>query len=284
MNELILHEIAADRKIDRWNDLIEKGKKNFATSLPFPFIIMDNFLDGDMASEAARDFPAANEKTWTNYIHVNEKKYGLNKKENIPASLLKIISDLQGNDFLEKLSGITGMTSLIADEQLAGGGLHQTQPGGFLNIHSDFLIHPTKANLMRRINLILFLSPDWKEDYGGELQFWNKDMTECVVRIQPKFNRCVIFRTDEDAFHGCPDKLGGPPGFSRKSLALYYYSEFSTPPAKQYTDYQARPEDGHKRLAIFLDNKAIALYSWIKQKFKLNDDFISRVLRIIKWR
>jgi Rps23 Pro-64 3,4-dihydroxylase Tpa1-like proline 4-hydroxylase len=277
-------EITIHKNTRRWRTLSHLGHKEYVNAHPFPFIVIDDFLDRQEALAAARSFPPAHEKIWTNYIHVNEKKYGLNKREIIPAKLLKIINDLQGNEFLGILSQLTGIAGLTADDQLAGGGLHQTYPGGFLNIHSDFLIHPSKPNLKRRINLILFLSDDWQEDYGGDLQFWNRDMTECVTRIQPKFNRCVIFQTDEQSYHGCPDKLGGTAGFSRKSLALYYYSEYAKAPKKQFTDYKPRPEDGNRKLAIYLDSKAVAIYSWLKQRFNLKDDVVSNILRFIRLR
>jgi hypothetical protein len=42
--------------------------------------------------------------------------------------------------------------------------------------------------------------------------------------VEPVFNRCIIFNTDEDSFHGHPDPLTTPEGLSRRSLALYYYT------------------------------------------------------------
>jgi Rps23 Pro-64 3,4-dihydroxylase Tpa1-like proline 4-hydroxylase len=283
MNTTVL-EKSVNQNIERWRYLLAQQRGGFINNKPFPYLVVDDFLSTEEATKAARAFPVSNKDLWINYVHVNENKYGLNKKGLIPPALVKIIEDLQHSSYLKILENVTGIADLIADEQLAGAGLHQMHPGGFLNIHSDFLIHPLKKNLIRRINLILFLSDDWEEAYGGSLQFWNREMTECVVRIQPKFNRCVIFLTDEYSYHGCPEKLRGPEQFSRKSLALYYYTASDKAPAKYYTDYKARPEDKNKRFAIFLDNKAIALYSWLKQRFKLNDDFISRVLRFVKWR
>jgi Rps23 Pro-64 3,4-dihydroxylase Tpa1-like proline 4-hydroxylase len=282
MNTIAL-EKPSNQNIERWHQLLTQQQEGFLNNKPFPYLIVDDFLSTIEARKAARSFPNSDEGLWTNYIHVNEKKYGLNKRALIPPALLNIIDDLQSNSYLKILEKTTSLSGLIADGDLAGAGLHQMHPGGFLNIHSDFLIHPTKKNLKRKLNLILFLSDDWEASYGGELQLWNREMTECVVRIQPKFNRCVMFLTDEYSYHGCPDKLKGPKQFSRKSLALYYYISCDTLPSKYYTDYKARPEDKDKRFAIFLDNKAVAIYSWLKQCLKLNDDFISRFLRFMKW-
>jgi Rps23 Pro-64 3,4-dihydroxylase Tpa1-like proline 4-hydroxylase len=281
MNELNSFQEVDDARTARWSRLAVH-RDQYLTAQPFPFLVIDDFLT-KQETQAAKDFPHSADNTWTSYTHVNEKKYGLSKRDRIPDSLLSIIDSLQSAEFMEALSSVTGIPGLMADDQLSGGGLHQMYPGGFLNIHSDFLIHPTRKNLKRRINLILFLSDDWKEEYGGNLEFWDREMSRCVTRLQPVFNRCVMFQTDEYSYHGCPDKLGGYPGFSRKTIALYYYTEYTRTPTKQSTDYKARPEDRNK-LAIWLDNKAVAIYSMMKRRLGLNDDFASRLLKFIRRR
>ena len=65
--------------------------------------------------------------------------------------------------FLETLTGIDGV---IPDPYFVGGGLHQIKPGGHLEVHADFNRH-TKLKLDRRINLLLYLNKDWKDEYGG---------------------------------------------------------------------------------------------------------------------
>lgn len=255
---------------------------SYNMAAPFPHVIIDNFLPDTLARECAAAFPTAASDTWTNYVHVNERKYGLDKRHHVPPALLHVIGQLQTLEFTQALSGATSIPGLIADETLAGGGLHLMHPGGFLNIHSDFLIHPHKPNFERRINLILFLSSDWKKEYGGDLEFWNSNMTACVARIEPRFNRCVIFNTNETSYHGCPEILRGPDDFSRKSIALYYYTEYANAPQKQFTHYKARP--GDQRFLIWLDNQALALYSFIRRKFNFDDRAVSKILGMFKRR
>jgi hypothetical protein len=122
--------------------------------------------------------------------------------------------------FLEELTGIEG---LIPDPHYLGGGLHQLVPGGLLKVHVDFNRH-TRLKLDRRLNLLLYLNPDWEESYGGHLELWNRDMTRCDQRILPIANRCVIFSTTEYSFHGNPEPVSCPPERTRRSIALYYYT------------------------------------------------------------
>src|SRR5690606_8233616 len=65
---------------------------------------------------------------------------------------------------------------------------------------------------------------DWKDEYGGHLELWDRDMKNCCHRILPLFGRVVVFNTTDYAYHGHPDPLACPEGMSRKSIALYYYS------------------------------------------------------------
>ena len=128
-------------------------------------------------------------------------------------------------DFLERLTGITG---IIPDPHFRGGGLHQILPGGFLKVHADFN-KQQRLNLDRRLNVLLYLNKDWPESYGGHFELWNHEMTQCEKRALPLFNRLVVFSTTDFSYHGHPDPLTCPAGRSRKSLALYYYTNGRPP-------------------------------------------------------
>ena len=124
-------------------------------------------------------------------------------------------------EFLQKITGIE--ETLIPDPYFEGGGFHEIKPGGFLKVHVDF--HKNKKlQLSRRVNFLIYLNKDWEEEYGGHLELWEKDMSQCVSKILPKFNRAAMFSTTGDSWHGHPDPLNCPEGKSRKSLALYYYT------------------------------------------------------------
>ena len=101
--------------------------------------------------------------------------------------------------------------------------MHQIEPGGKLAVHADFNRHP-RNGIDRRLNALLYLNPDWRDEYGGHLQLWDRNMTKCEARIAPLFNRMVVFSTTDFSYHGHPDELTCPVGVTRKSLALYYYT------------------------------------------------------------
>ena len=114
-----------------------------------------------------------------------------------------------------------GLPDLAADPAMKAGGLHETAPGGFLKVHLDFnkLVATGK---WRRLNLLLFLTPDWQEEWGGHLELWGGEPLECKKKILPKFGRMVIFEASEHSWHGQPEPHTAP--VARRSMALYYYS------------------------------------------------------------
>ena len=111
----------------------------------------------------------------------------------------------------------------MPDPHLSGGGLHEIKKGGILKVHTDFNKHP-KNNLDRRVNVLIYLNKNWKKEYNGCLELWDKEMIKCKQKIIPNFNKMVIFSTTDFSNHGHPEPLKCPKNKSRKSLALYYFS------------------------------------------------------------
>ena len=263
----------------RWRERLPALAPQYRDALPFPHIHLEEFLDPALARALAQEFPAPSSQAWIQYKHLNENKAGLTKRELFPPLLGKVADELNSPDFLAWLSELTGIPNLVADPSLEGGGLHQSARGGFLNVHADFTMHHHHKNWRRRVNLIVYLNPDWRLDWGGAIELWDKQMQRCVVSVPPLLNHAVIFSTDETSYHGFPEKLACPETVSRKSLALYYYTVEHQALTARSTNYRARPGDSKARAAlIWLDKQAVHLYSRLKQKLGLTDDFASRVL------
>jgi Rps23 Pro-64 3,4-dihydroxylase Tpa1-like proline 4-hydroxylase len=155
------------------------------------------------------------------------------------------LQELNSAEFLKFLESLTGIEGLIGDPYYEGGGIHETKKGGFLKVHTDFNYHK-KLKLDRRINLLLYLNSDWKEEYGGHLELWDTDMSSCRRKLLPVINRMVIFSTTDFSYHGHPEPLSCPDNRSRRSLAFYYYTNGRPGSEVQFdkstkTNYQERP-------------------------------------------
>ena len=197
---------------------------------PFPHIVLDNFLPWETVDHLIDLFPATDAPYWfdwkTGDVTHQPKKQGLGHIRNLEGadpfifSVLHAFNSYPMVHFLETLTGIEG---LIPDPHYHGGGLHQILPGGMLKVHADFN-YLEKLRLYRKINVLLYLNRDWREEYGGHIELWSKDMSHAVQKILPVANRCVIFNTDSTSYHGHPHPLACPEGITRKSIAFYYYS------------------------------------------------------------
>lgn len=218
MKELLSPEFA-----EKLDSLAQQKAEEYKTNKPFPHIYFDNFLPLPPIEAALHDFPEPKELKWNEFNNPNEKKLAFDVVENLPPSIRDVLYFLNSRPMLKFLETLTGINGVVPDPYYVGGGLHQIKPGGKLAVHADFNWH-TQLKLDRRINVLIYLNKDWKEEYGGHFELWNRDMTAAEQKIQPLFNRCAIFSTTSYSYHGHPNPLTCPPDRTRKSIATYYYS------------------------------------------------------------
>jgi len=259
-----------ERDIDHLHSIYE-------TAVPFPHIVMDEFLEPWAAKAAMEEFPPLDPDQWNNYLHTNERKFSNTDPETWGPALRAILNELNSPRFVKFVGDLIGVPGLMADPSLEGGGLHQSTRGGFLNVHSDFTVHPHHRKWERRANLLLYLNDEWKPEYGGDLELWSADMKKCVDTVSPVANRVLIFTTGVDSFHGHPEPMRCPEGTARRSLALYYFSVEEDPLVRS-TEYRARPGDGAHSIMIYADTKMLRVYDWMKRHLGVSDQAAGKIL------
>ena len=219
----------------------------YRNASPFPHIVVDDFLDPDVLRKIIDEFPSTEQKRY--FDRDQERlKFQFNPQEVSSGLVRNLFAELNSEAFLGFLEEMTGIEGLISDPYFDGGGLHETKRGGHLGIHADFNVHG-RLKCERKLNLLVYLNEDWKQEYGGQLELWDREMKDCVVRVAPVFDRAVIFNTALDSFHGHPDPLACPPERSRRSIATYYYAAledgYSAVPQRD-TNFRARPGSGDR--------------------------------------
>jgi Rps23 Pro-64 3,4-dihydroxylase Tpa1-like proline 4-hydroxylase len=229
----------------------EANQQGYLQATPFPHIILEDLFPKALLKSLLNAFPEEQDSEHWRKIHVKHPagdmqlgKLGLSMDSAIPLPLRRFIWQLYDAPFLQFLQTLTGIPNLIPDPRLRGGGLHSVLPGGLLGVHADFTRHGMYG-IDRRINLLLFLNEDWNDSFGGHLELWSRDVSRCEKKIRPQFGRCVIFNTDTDSYHGHPEPLDCPDGRTRKSIALYYYTngrEDREVEPTSATDWQVLPE------------------------------------------
>ena len=259
---------------------VAASRSAFAAGSVFPYIVLDDFLSPDAANALLEEFGERNEN-WTAYNHYNERKAGLTHMELMGPQTREIVQELSSKRFLGWMEQVSGITGLLADPDLDGGGLHSIKRGGFLNLHVDFKSHTTRRSWSRQLNLLLYLNKEWQDDWEGFLELWDRDVERCVERIKPIFNRCVLFQTSsENSYHGHPTPLACPEDVSRKSLALYYFRDEGEALKLAPTHYRARPDEPiWKHALVAADRAALRVYSLLKRCTPIDDKLVSRMLR-----
>lgn len=235
---------------ERLQALAAQYRAEYRSAKPFPHVVIDEFLPEEDLDVVLEEFLRAQDEAWRRFDNPREKKLAERRETSFgPFTRHLLAANFNSSVFLEFLESLTGIEGLIPDPYFEGGGLHQIVPGGFLKVHADFNWHK-ELKLDRRLNVIIYLNREWKEEYGGHLELWDREMTKCERRVLPIFNRCVIFSTTDFSHHGHPEPLTCPEGMTRKSLALYYYSNGR--PAEELSEahstlFQARPGEVMQR-------------------------------------
>jgi Rps23 Pro-64 3,4-dihydroxylase Tpa1-like proline 4-hydroxylase len=205
---------------------VEGLKEEYYKGDPFPCIVLDNFLEGDIVKKIEASIHEAIDFIPWHFegsFWAQVKKKWAQDPTTLPFAAgvaLVFLNSSRTLDFLQKL---TGLTDLVGDAEYNGGGVHCSSRGGSLAIHNDFNYHP-RTRMHRRVNVLLYLNREWDDAWGGDLELWNKERTECIKKVKPVFNRAVIFNITDTAYHGFPHPLQCPEEEKRLSLATYYYT------------------------------------------------------------
>lgn len=229
-------------------EAIKKASETFKGAKPFDHCVVDNFFDHDFALKLTSEFPDFNDSVWYTYNNAIEIKKASNNWNAFPENTYQLFSYLNSPDFLEFLSKEFG-TKFYPDFGLNGGGWHIHKSKGKLNTHYDYNIHP-KLGLQRKLNIIMYMNPNWKEEWGGSVGLYSHDKAKnrpekLITEVTPLFNRAVIFDTTQNSWHGFPDPINCPENEYRKSLAIYFLAEPAVETEQRYKALFA-PSDTQK--------------------------------------
>jgi Rps23 Pro-64 3,4-dihydroxylase Tpa1-like proline 4-hydroxylase len=203
----------------RYAKIAVENSSIYSSIEPFPHISIDNFLPDEIADKLYQDFPVPDAYCRVHSNQNTSRSFQDNTSLFKPDLRLFALA-IASREFILFLEKLTGIDCLIPDPYMIGGGAMMSGKGDFLKIHQDFNWHH-KLQLHRRVNALFYLSPDWLEEYGGELELW--DNSKPVKKIAPKFNRVVVFNTP-NANHGQPHKLDIPDNIYRRVFSAFYYT------------------------------------------------------------
>lgn len=205
---------------------VDNLKHQHCYKTPVPYTIIDNFLPQSIFEAVVNDIKNIPEESYT--VFSNNTSYRKECRNFYHASLLQTLSDsFHSSKFINWIQQISGIDKLIPDPHLRGGGLARISSGDKLDLHTDFNWND-QLQLNRKVNSILYLTPNWQPEWDGNLELWNREKSECVVKIEPKENRFIFWNYEPWLIHGCPQILKTPNNITRDNLIHFYYTSNAT--------------------------------------------------------
>lgn len=199
--------------------------RQFAEGDPLPLLIVDNFLPAEFADSLLTEVQANTDFRRSNDYIFAKNKFESPKIESLGPHGEGLRHLMLSREFADALSKMYGKP-LMVDPDFVGGGLHRGGEGSFLDMHTDFNLHPKNRTWIRELNILLYLNKDWRHQYGGSLDLRNAQ-TQRAGSVEPVFNRMVLMLTKNHTFHGYK-RISFPEGTYRTSIASYAYSMASS--------------------------------------------------------
>jgi hypothetical protein len=217
---------------------------------PYPYAFQDTILDENFANDLQKEIMNIPAEAWDRYENPFESKFTLRDKYGFPENLRKLFDELQSPELVNKLSEIAGHKLLI-DPTRNFWGVHKYNNGDKLDIHVDAGLHPTTKQ-KKQVTLGIYLSVNWKEEYGCELEIWRGDNSvsndakiyEKVASIAAIFNRMIMFTCNDYSWHGNPEPAKCPDDSKRIFITISYLSEnYEDKNKRQKAFFVARLDD-----------------------------------------
>ena len=239
--------------VNRLEGDINRLNKNFTKSISevgVRYFTFDNLLPISVAHQIFAAFPSHESMRFMNSFR--ERKYTSKSFENFDPLMADITFALQDTQIIKIIEQITGINNQIPDPSLYAGGLSAMDKAHFLGPHIDNS-HDGDRNNYRTLNLLYYVTPDWKAEYGGNLELWDSKVRRNMT-IVSAFNRLVVMETNPWSWHSVSkvesDRM-------RCCVSNYYFSPFS-PTGIDYfnvTEFTARPDQKVRKIISWADKK-----------------------------
>ena len=164
----------------------ENLKKEFSIPNRINTCYIDDLLPKEIAEEIYNAFPSAEEMA----IHksMRENKRIAAQMDLYKPLLEEIVYAFQDQRIVKLVEEITGLKEMVPDDLLYAGGISLMSKGNFLNPHLDNS-HDNDRESYRVLNLLYYVTPDWKEESGGNLELWDNGVKNQQRTVHSKFNR-----------------------------------------------------------------------------------------------
>ncbi|HET7306612.1 MAG TPA: 2OG-Fe(II) oxygenase [Gammaproteobacteria bacterium] len=222
-------------------------KDAWSEAKPFSHVVIDDFITREGALRVQEEFPdpGLGEIGQSRDYIFAKNKYEKSSFWSFGPACNELFDELKSSRFAALLKEICGRDVWV-DSSFHGGGMHQGGQGSFLDMHTDFNVHPLKESWFRDLNILIYLNPNWHPKWGGALKLKHR-ISASTAEIDPVFGRCIIMKTRDYTLHGY-DPINFPLGEYRRSIACYAYSELRKGTNAKSTSWYPSGQNPAKRI------------------------------------
>lgn len=248
--------------VERLDHDAEKIRAEFGSdpSTKAKYCAIDDLLPRELARQIADAFPASENMRLLDSFR--EKKYTSKSLDQFDPLIADITFAFQNKRVIDKVADLTGIKDAVGDPHLYAGGISAMERGHFLQPHIDNS-HDGEQENYRVLNLLYYITPEWKPENGGNLELWDENVTD-PVEIPSLFNRLVLMSTNDKSWHSVNEvKADG----TRRCISNYYFSPHSPNgyETTHVTYFMARPEQKLRRLVTRADSDLRTILRKVKK-------------------
>lgn len=223
-----------------------------ASSDRIGYFYIDDLLPEEMALAIHRQFPKP--ETMRLKKTLREYKYIAAQMNQYDSILEESVYAFQDERVVELVKEICEMASAYPDVHLYAGGISMMGKDQYLNPHLDNS-HDKDRERWRVLNLLYYVTPDWAEGNGGNLELWPGGVEEDQIMIHSRFNRLAVMATHNQSWHSVsPIKADG----FRCCVSNYYFADEALKADDTFhvTSFRGRPEQKVRDVVLRADATA----------------------------
>lgn len=252
-------------------------KNHLATSYGSPGLIpacqIHDLVEPELAREIYSRFPTSDRMILKRSLR--ENKHVAAQMDAYDPLLEEAIYAFQDPRVVALITEITGLRGLLPDEDLYAGGISSMANGAYLRPHLDNS-HDKKRERYRVINLLYYVTPDWKADFGGTLQLWDDGPRGVARSFHSIFNSLVIMSTNRRSWHSVNEVRHDG---RRCCISNYYFSRHSPDVEDYFHATSFRTEPGQQQMVDLMMRADNALRTTV---LKLTGDKLWRNPHVYK--
>ncbi|HEY4251260.1 MAG TPA: 2OG-Fe(II) oxygenase [Roseomonas sp.] len=211
---------------------------------------LDELLPREVIGAAVEAMPPL--PSMLRLANTKERKFVCARLDSLNGPVRDIVTAINQPEVAAAIAGITGMATLETDPQLYNGGITYMLPGDYMCPHLDNS-HDHARRRRREVVLLTYLSPYWREDYGGHLALWQDQRRGALEPVPYRSNRLVVMETTDASWHAVTPIAGPMP---RINVTTYFYAPSAVQHPVRLTRFAAWPGHG-VRHAVFTGEFAL---------------------------